>query len=103
LIFWQNLKVVPDAVINDKGVDVKKIWEKYIYPIMYMYARLFPGMVSILDISNLGIVTQKAEALIDRFLRDRRNPGFMPVTRDLSPATAHMVVVFLERLIKERS
>ena len=91
LIFWQNHNVVdqPD-------------WDLKIQPLMAMYARLFPGMVSILDISNFKTVKANAAVLKNRFERLRTDPGFMPVSRDMSPATVDMVVRFLDRLIKEQ-
>ena len=91
LLFWQNHLVVD-----------KPTWEQNIQPIMKMYARLFPGMVSILDISDLATVKGFAGALIDRFERARTDPGFMPVSRDMSPATVSMMLRFLDGLTKEQ-
>lgn len=91
LLFWQNHQVVaqPD-------------WEKNIQPLMALYARLFPGMVSILDISDLATVRANAKALINRFERVRTDPGFMPVSRDMSPSTVDMILRFLDSLAKEQ-
>lgn len=91
LLFWQNHQVVRTPS-----------WEPHIQPIMRMYARLFPGMKSILDISDLATVEANVAVLKDRFERLRTNPGFMPVSRDLSPATVDMVVRFLDSLPKEQ-
>ena len=88
LILWQNHRVKAPT------------WEN-IEPIMQMYARLFPGMVSILDISDLDTVKANAAVLKNRFERDRKNPGFMPVSRDMSPTTVKMVVEFLKPFVKE--
>jgi hypothetical protein len=92
LIFWQNHKVVE-----------RPTWEQNIQPIMAMYARLFPGMASILDISDLPTVKAHVGALQNRFRRLRTDPGFMPVSRDMSPATVDMVLRFLDGLAKEQS
>jgi hypothetical protein len=91
LLFWQNHQVVD-----------KPAWVPNIQPLMVMYARLFPGMKSILDISNLATVTANAAALKNRFQRERTDPGFMPVSRDMSPATVDMMLRFLDSLTKEQ-
>lgn len=92
LLFWQNSKVVE-----------RPKWDQHIQPLMAMYARLFPGMVSIMDISDLATVTANAGALINRFERARSDPGYMPVSRDMSPATVDMMLQFLGGLTKEQS
>jgi hypothetical protein len=110
LLFWQNHKSVVDGKVIDNPVWVNEEKQKKkdpdrrgeIYPIMLMYARLFPGMVSILDISNLAMVKIYVDALIDRFSRDRTDPGFMPVSRDLSPSSVTMILTFLNRLKQEK-
>ncbi|MEA2338154.1 MAG: hypothetical protein QOE82_2161, partial [Thermoanaerobaculia bacterium] len=91
LLFWQNHKVVD-----------KPTWVPNIQPLMAMYARLFPGMKSILDISSLPTVTANAAVLKNRFERQRSDPGFMPVSRDMSPATVDMMLRFLDSLTKEQ-
>lgn len=90
LLFWQNHRVV-----------ARPQWDANIQPLMAMYARLFPGMVNILDISDLPTVKGFAAVLKDRFQRMRDDPGFMPVSRDMSPATVDMVVRFLDGLSQE--
>jgi hypothetical protein len=92
LLFWQNSKVVEQPT-----------WDANIQRLMAIYARLFPGMTSILDISDLATVTANAGALINRFERARSDPGFMPVSRDMSPATVDMMLRFLGGLTKEQS
>lgn len=91
LLFWQNHKVVaqPD-------------WATTIQPLMRIYARLFPGMMSILDISDLATVRANVVPLKNRFQRVRTDPGFMPVSRDMSPATVDMILRFLDSLAKEQ-
>lgn len=91
LLFWQNHEVVE-----------RPTWEANIQPILRMYARLFPGMTSILDISDLATVKANAGVLKERFRRLRTNPGYMPLTRDMSPATVDMVVRFIDSLTKEQ-
>lgn len=91
LLFWQNHQVVEEPA-----------WERDIQPLMRVYARLFPGMMSILDISDLATVRANVGPLKSRFERVRTDPGFMPVSRDLSPATVDMILRFLDGLEKEQ-
>jgi hypothetical protein len=78
------------------------VWERDIQPLMRIYARLFPGMKSILDISDLATVRANVVPLKSRFERVRTDPGFMPVSRDMSPATVDMILRFLNGLGKEQ-
>jgi hypothetical protein len=71
-------------------------------PILQNYARLYPGMKSILDIGDLATVTAFAAPLRARFALDRNDPACMPVTRDMSPAMLQMMLRFLDSLPKEQ-
>jgi hypothetical protein len=68
-------------------------WWGDIQPIMYQYARLYPGMRQILDISdydslqqNLMPGTTGAELVLQAMRLPIDHPNHMPVTRDLSAA-----------------
>jgi hypothetical protein len=87
LLFWQDLLVVAQPT-----------WDESISPILSQYALLYPGMKGRLDISNLATVTAYRDALVARYRTPRTDPGFMPVVRDMSPATVNMMLAFLEQL-----
>jgi hypothetical protein len=67
-------------------------WWADIQPWMYGYARLYPGMRDILDISDYGTLTSPvrgtgktgAQLVHQVFGLPRTDPNHMPVTRDLS-------------------
>jgi hypothetical protein len=67
-------------------------WWTDIQPWMYAYARLYPGMRDILDISDYGTLTRPvrgtgktgAQLVAEVFALPRTDPNHMPVTRDLS-------------------
>ncbi len=67
-------------------------WWADIQPWMYQYARLYPGMRDIMDISDYGTLTSTIRGmgktgaqLVDMvFQLPRTDPNHMPVTRDLS-------------------
>ena len=70
--------------INTPGPS-SPTWTNDVYPIFLQYARLYPGMKGILDLSDYATV----KGNIDRFKQvmnlPMTDPGMMPVTRDLAP------------------
>jgi hypothetical protein len=87
LLFWQ-----------DSWVVAKPTWEANICPILRRYALLYPGMKSRLDISDLATVTAYRELLLACYAAPRTAPEFMPIVRDMSPATVNMMISFLDTL-----
>lgn len=71
-------------------------WEADVGPILDSYARLYPGMKSIFDIGSEATVTGGAGAVLERMSLPHDDPGYMPVTRDLSPNKVATVVKWLE-------
>jgi hypothetical protein len=68
-------------------------------PVLGAYARLYPGMKSLLDIGDEATVKGFAPVLLARMSAPMLDPGFMPVTRDLSPTKTNMVVSWLKSVI----
>jgi hypothetical protein len=86
LLFWQNQKIVAEPT-----------WQQNIEPILRIYARLYPGMVGIIDIGNEATVKANASAIEARLNLAVADPGFMPVVRDMSPATSAMLSQWLKQ------
>jgi hypothetical protein len=86
LLFWQNQKVVAQPT-----------WQDDIEPILRIYARLYPGMTGIIDIGNEATVKANASAIEARLNLAAADPGFMPVVRDMSPATSAMLSQWLKQ------
>ncbi|HEX2078939.1 MAG TPA: hypothetical protein VHG08_14550 [Longimicrobium sp.] len=96
----------PTILSNDGVVPVSAlVFDKYkprsnpptwwgdIQPIMYQYARLYPGMRQILDIADYGTLQQVihdgktgAQLVLEAMQLPIEHPHHMPVTRDLSAA-----------------
>jgi hypothetical protein len=87
LLFWQ-----------DSWVVARPTWEANIRPILGRYALLYPGMKGRLDIGDLATVSAYRQLLLARLAAPRTEPEFMPVSRDMSPATVSMMLAFLETL-----
>jgi hypothetical protein len=75
-------------------------WWGDIQPIMYAFARLYPGMRDIMDISDYGTLTSPiprmgktgAQLVAEVLTLPLSHPNHMPVTRDLSAAKTRAVV-----------
>jgi hypothetical protein len=67
--------------------------------VLTAYARLYPGMKSILDISNEQTVEASAPAMLAHMDLPISDPAYMPVTRDLSPSKVQMIVNWLKSLL----
>jgi len=88
LLFWQ-----------DNWVTETPTWEKDIGPILHIYAKLFPGMTGRMDIGDETTVKANATGILSRFNKEILDPAFMPVVRDMSPATRAMMSVWLANQI----
>jgi hypothetical protein len=86
LLFWQNQKIVASPT-----------WQDNIEPILRIYARLYPGMAGLIDIGDEATVKANASAIDARLELAVADPGFMPVVRDMSPATSAMLSQWLKQ------
>jgi hypothetical protein len=71
-------------------------WQQDVGPILQAYARLYPGMKNRLDIGDEATVTGFATAMLAKMSLPFLDPGYMPVTRDLSPAKVAMILAWLK-------
>lgn len=92
LLFWQDGFVVSSPT-----------WQANIGPILTQYARLYPGMAGILDLSDQPTVLANARSIVQRMSLPVADPGFMPVVRDMSPATSSMITGWLEQQLATAS
>lgn len=84
---------VPKAVIK------KPTWDD-IQPTMQQYANLYPLMSK--DIFNLAdkkVVDDNAEILKFVFSKEKTDPNYMPVTRDLSRDKQQMIINYLDGVL----
>ena len=72
-------------------------WVDHIQPIFEQYYRLYPVMASILNMSNYTDVTlpYNVDLLRLALSQDFMAPGYMPVTRDLSPYKQNVILEWL--------
>ena len=72
-------------------------WVDHIQPIFEQYYRLYPVMANILNMSNYTDVTlpYNVDLLRLALSQDFMAPGYMPVTRDLSPFKQNVIMDWL--------
>ncbi|MDJ0840816.1 MAG: hypothetical protein QNK37_30170 [Acidobacteriota bacterium] len=87
LLIWRQY-TVPD----------KPTWDKDAGPVLQQFARLYPGMVSMLNIGDEQMVVNNKEIMLHFLRLTRPEPAYMPVTRELSDSRHEMLVKWLESL-----
>jgi len=79
------------------------LWETDIQPIMQQYANLYPLMSKgIFNLAKKEIVDGNAEILQLVFSKEKTDPNYMPVTRDLSRDKQKMILNYLDAVLKTK-
>jgi hypothetical protein len=94
---WWPMSFAPLSVLvfDEYDIPSNPTWGADVRPVMDQYMRMYPGMKSILDMSDYNTVKQNANALKAVFSADILDPARMPVTRDLAPAKLQMVLKWI--------
>lgn len=71
-------------------------WDDHIGPLLRSFARLFPGMKSIVDLASYDQVVKNADRLKRVLSYPLDHARYMPVTRDLSPAKVEMILAWID-------
>lgn len=83
-------------LFDDSPYVANPTWWQDVYPIFLQYARLYPAMRDLIDLSNYTAVTNtdfNIPAKIQMvFNLPMSHPGYMPVTRDLSTLKREMIL-----------
>jgi hypothetical protein len=83
-------------VFDDSPYVANPTWWKDIYPIFLQYARLYPAMRSLIDLSDYDSVTNTDFDIPNKIKTvmtlPLAHPGYMPVTRDISPLKLDMIM-----------
>jgi hypothetical protein len=86
-------------LFEDSPSVASPTWWQDVYPIFLQYARLYPAMRDLIDLSNYTAVTNtdfNIPAKIQMvFSLPMSHPGYMPVTRDLSVLKREMILSWL--------
>jgi hypothetical protein len=76
--------------VSDAG-PAQPTWTNDIQPIFAQYAKLYPGMKQVLDLSDFDTVIANLPIFQSVMNLPMSDPRHMPVTRDLSPANLAMI------------
>jgi hypothetical protein len=84
-------------VFEDAPAISSPTWWKDVYPILNQYARLYPAMRDLIDLSNYQIVKkqQNLQIISTVLTLPMSHPGYMPVTRDLSMRNRKMILQWI--------
>ena len=93
LLVWQ-----PYA---DAGIP-NPTWEAQVQPVFDEYARIYPGMKQILDLSQLSDVLANLDIILQAISLPFDAPHRMPVTRDLSPQKIEVIQTWLKNQIAQK-
>ncbi|MBS1824236.1 MAG: hypothetical protein JST93_02860 [Acidobacteria bacterium] len=85
---WNSVQPITFLVFDDSPAIVNPTWWDFVQPIFLQYARVYPAMRDLIDLSDYTSVTNtgfgipaKIQGVLSLPMSD---PAFMPVTRDLS-------------------
>lgn len=78
-------------VFEDSPIVENPTWDTDVSPIFTQYARLYPFMRSLIDLSDYSTVAQNAARIKAMINLPKNDPAYMPVTRDLSPRRLDML------------
>jgi len=83
-------------VFEDSPYVAGPTWWDNVYPIFLQYARLYPAMRDLIDLSNYTAVANMEFDIPSKiqmvFNLPMSHPGYMPVTRDLSTLKKEMIL-----------
>ncbi|HEY1426656.1 MAG TPA: Ig-like domain-containing protein [Caulobacteraceae bacterium] len=89
---WNFISVL---VWSDFRPPASPTWWRDIHPILKQYADLYPYMANIVDLGDYASVVAMKDGIASVFRLPVDDPGYMPVTRDLSPRKRQMLLDWL--------
>jgi hypothetical protein len=94
ILLFENCASVPNPT-----------WWQDIQPILFQYARLYPFMRSLIDLSDYSTMTNQGFGIPAKIQGaislPRTHPAYMPVTRDLSVAKTNMILTWIKNGMPE--
>ena len=93
------VEMITIKLYSDVSYDGPSNWVDHVYPIFLQYARLYPVMKNIVNLSDYGGVIQPyVRHLLNFSLQlDWNHPNHMPASRDLSNAKRKMILEWLTK------
>ena len=93
------VEMITIKVYSDVSYDSPSNWVDHVYPIFLQYARLYPVMKNIVNLSDYeGVVQPYIHRLLNFSLQlDWNHPNYMPASRDLSSVKRKMILEWLTK------
>jgi len=86
---------VTALVFGAVTADEDPTWWSDVEPIFRQYARLYPQMRDLIDLSDYATVQRHLQRIAEVFQRPVTDPRYMPVTRDLSDARKRRILEWI--------
>jgi hypothetical protein len=83
-------------VWTDYPVPNDPDWNTHVQPILSQYQKLYSVMNAFVNLGDYTSVVASKAQMKNVFTRPEDDPGYMPVTRDLSPAKRKMILSWLD-------
>jgi hypothetical protein len=85
-------------VFQDQGVPPARPTWNEVQPVLAAYARLYPGMTEIFDLSDPNMVALYAGQVAGAIQAPLESPYAMPVTRDMSAYNRQLIVNYVSTI-----
>lgn len=93
--------VIPDPnsyisvhVFQQVPVPANPTWWQDVYPILNQYSRLYPSMQSRIALNDYNAVVSSLGPILNRLRASQSDPGYMPITRELSRDKTAIIVAW---------
>ncbi len=91
------------VVVFNQGPPIPNPTWNDVCPMFSHYARMFPAMKEMIDLSNEQMVRAFAVRISDVMQKPIDDPYYMPATRDLSAYHRGLMLAYLQSVISEKS
>ena len=98
----ENTNLLSVLLWSGFDTDGAPTWVDHVQPIFFQYARLYPVMARVLDLTSYESCLEKLLSLQIVFSLDVTDPNYMPVVRDLSTAKRTAIKTWLQNPVYMR-
>lgn len=95
-VMMQEVQPITLLVFEDTPVVQNPTWWQNVYPIFLQYAKMYPAMRDLIDLSDYASVKSSAAMIKTVLNLPLAHPGYMPVTRDLSLVNRQMITSWFD-------
>jgi hypothetical protein len=91
-----SLEAAVSILVFDSAPPIDHPTWADVQPVLNRYAALYPAMKRRLDLSDFAAVSKRSAEILDVLSLPFEDPGYMPVTRDLSASHRKLIQAWIE-------